>query len=92
MPSWAGEARCGLIKRNLPSGCMYYQGRLTRRLTTARPDNFQHDIWDALSKNQCDTAIHGWNIMARKLDAAREARGIAVISTTIGDIGGDHEL
>ena len=73
--AWTSTTRIILLNERTPDGYTWSGRRLTRKQTTSRPDN----VWPEKSDAAKSKAKQKWAIEKRKLDNARQLRGIFFI-------------
>ena len=69
---WTGFTHFTLLEENPPDGCMWSNGRLTKRQATSRPDHLWPELWTKLGKNAKLREKQKWSIEKPKLDNARK--------------------
>ena len=77
--AWTGCTRLILLNERPLDGYTWSGVRLTKKLTTSRPDNVWPDMWKHMSDASKKKAKQKWSIEKPKLDDARQFRGIFYI-------------
>lgn len=79
-----GARRFDVIKRDVPPGHTYYQGRKARRQTTSRPT-----FWPEIEAKGPPEAV--WKLRKNTVDAARSSHVIVMASTADREAQSDTE-
>ena len=74
--TWTGFTRFTVSSEKPPEGFLWSGERLTRKLTTSRPDKLWTDMWMHMSDASKRNAKQKWAIEKPKLDNVRKLRGI----------------
>ena len=69
-----GFTKLTLLKEELPQGCMWSAGRLTKVQTTTRPDHVWPEVWTNISKASQKRERQEWANDKAKLENARRMR------------------
>ena len=83
---WIGVTHIALLNKNPREGCMWVQGRMTKKQVSTRPGNIRPEEWSNTSRGSQRETVHT-RAEKTKLDAAREQRCIYFIP----DDDLDHE-
>ena len=76
---WTGLTQFTLLEEKPPDGYMWFEGRLTRKQLTSRPDHLWPELWTKLGRKAKLREKQIWSIEKPKLDNARRLRGIYFI-------------